>query len=650
MNSAPEIARYEGLPEMGGEMTTLAPTLAPTPISEPDIADGVKNKALGVLEWRRRVETAQDVISGISSRFGRFFNDNLKILMEDEGEPKDGSPEALSNVNFTGAKAIYENICRIPDKGEGMGASHSLFMESVYPKRYLDFMQSAFDRKEDGYHMGKVILDEAAALFKKAMDMVAGYAENNGVSLYEAFMELYDEAIGGSNDFLVLMRNAREKAFWCARFEKNNGHDQAEKEKLGLLLAEHDETEYGLEFPAEFTERLNDPETRAFVLSLDFNSTFNIGESYPSVDLVAGAQRRLQSLARSFSRAYPEKEIVMAINTGRPGMYAWGVAEAAFAPMPELRKVAIAESGGVILEEGLSNGAMRVAVEHPYEWKRELKSIKRYLLGMIQNPKSVVVEPKLSMLSIKVAEDGEFCLQSANGETITPEWVEDHIDLYFQLLEESLQKEFTELMDDIAKDLPHMKTYLDKAVEELGPASGNGKRINGGKRKAIAELKNVVASVTKDHERRIADIKARFAIVDMMYDKGLLQTKFNPTAGYVDIGHAHINKFSTLMRHVCAKNGLTPDQVLFVQIGDSTTDIIPNVLTDVGEPNEGADNAYLVAVQNCNGKLREAVLQRGEKGLTTLRPSILGACAAFKGLKTVIDKNRLSSPVERYRA
>ena len=87
-----------------------------------------------------------------------------------------------------------------------------------------------------------------------------------------------------------------------------------------------------------------------------------------------------------------------------------------------------------------------------------------------------------------------------------------------------------------------------------------------------------------------------------------------------------------------------------MQVGDSTTDIIPDELTEKGEPNEGANEAYLIALANRNQKLDDAVKKRGAQGLTTLQPSILGAQAMFVGLKNLMKEQPLVFSFDRLRA
>lgn len=533
-------------------------------------------------------------------------------------------------------EAFYEGV-RALHEGEGMSVSHELFLESLYSRRFLPLLKNIFKHCDEITEVMDV--NRALDSLKEVMMTVRACQQREDIDEAQAFLNLYEEALDGGNDFLMKVKVARDTAVRCILDNKRVlAQDPVLFGEAEGALLENLELESGLQLPPEFRERLFDPNTKSVVVSLDFNSTFNFDESFASMELVARAQRALKKFARDFRRAFPQKELFISINTGRPGHYAWGVVESAFAPIPEVRKVAVAECGGVVLEEGLTSGVMNVAVEHPHEWKRELDYIRDYLLSRIQNAHDVIVEPKLSMLSIRLAEDDRFVLKTMEGEPVTPEWIEEQLASYFFNTEKVLGSEFQELMDDIERDIPHMTEYTRRAIEALGVDSGRS--LNGGKRRAMNELEHFVDEVREDHMNRINEIKARLATITTMYDEGLLQAQYNPTAGYVDIGHANLNKFSTLMRHVCSTQRLTPDEVLYLQLGDSTTDILPEEKIYPGGPNEGAHQAFLVAVKNCNEKLHRAVGRRGDRGLMTSQPSVLGAEALFKGLSRMVKSAR----------
>lgn len=546
---------------------------------------------------------------------------------------------------------FYDEICDVSTQGKGVELTHGLFLESIYSPSYLPLIKVIY---EDAIASREITKARWAAitfkLFGKVMKAVKEYSNEEGIPLFDAFMDLYNDASDGVGDFLMQLKAARESAVVCIENTKGLIKDEKVKMIAEDVLVKYLELEKGLHLPVGFINKLNNKDTKSVVISLDFNSTFNVDESYPSTDLVARIQRHLQSFARDFRRIFPDKELILAINTGRPGMYAWGVAEAAFAPIKEVRSVAVAECGGVVLEEGLNKGVMDVAVENPHEWRQELDYIKDYLLSRIEDAHNVIVEPKLSMLSIKLNEGGDFYLRSADGQPITPEWIEVQLKEYFEKVENDLDEELEKLIEEIKTDIPHLREYAIKAINAFkgngngkknGSISGNGvNNGNGHKKKALAGVEEMMRFVEEQHERRLGEIVFRMMTIAKMYNEGLLKAKYNPTAGYVDIGHAELNKYSTLMGHVCRENSLTPKQVLYVQIGDSTTDIIPEDLTEEGQPNECADEAYLIAVSNCNQKLRDAVLRRGSRGIITENPALLGAEAMFKGLKKIVRECR----------
>ncbi|HLG25474.1 MAG TPA: hypothetical protein VI588_01615 [Candidatus Gracilibacteria bacterium] len=526
-------------------------------------------------------------------------------------------------------QTLYAEILKSSHEGEGMDETHALFVDSLFSRRYLPLMKGLMGTVADQ----KDETTTAILTADEAMAMVDQYAGMNFVTPYEAFLALYDQAVAGENDFLIRLKRARDRAVKSFEVAEDCITDPVLSAEIEKALQEYMEAELGLQFPAHFAETLADDTTRALVVSLDFNSTYNAKESFPHPDLVARAQRALHKFVQAFRSKLEGKELYVTVNTGRPGMYAWGAVEAAFPPIPELRKVAVAEAGGVLLDEGLHSGVMQVAVENPQEWQSELGNIRAYLLDKIADPGKVVIEPKLSMLSIRLAENEDFILKSKDGEVVTPEWIQAQLQQYFEGAEEELDTEFNDLVAEMTDGMPNVEAFVSSL------RNGQGKIVNGNKRKAMAELKSIIAEVKQDHQKRMDEIKARLATIEMMYEQALLQPKYNPTAGYVDIGHARLNKYSTLVKHVCESQQLTPDEVMFVQIGDSTTDILPEDLIGKGEPNEGADKAYLVAVRNSNEKMMRAVERRGEHGLTTQRSSILAVESLFKGLHRVVSRS-----------
>lgn len=596
-------------------------------------------------EWSDEERGGEKEITGVRGLTASGVFDSVSVEKDDfdfcEQTPVSGVLRLVSDREVVEQKEVvpsyvedlarlYEEICRVPMEDAALMELHDLFMDSLYSRRLLPLMAQInnygiFDtERENGF------FQKALKSISVVMESVREHADYSGVSKYEAFLDLYDQSVTGNNVIVSQMVEARNAAIVCITQVNNVIGDGEFIKMANLVVEERRELDEGLMFPESFYEKLVDPLTKAVVVSLDFNSTFNYEESYAHPELVAGAQRAFSRFALEFRRAFPEKELYLAINTGRPGMYAWGVAEAGFLPMNEFRKVAVGESGGVVLKEGLNEGAMEVAVEHPREWKMELDGLKDYLLRMVNDAQSVVIEPKMSMLSIRVAREGKF-IHKANGhEEVNAKWIQEMVERYLKHSYESALSEYRVLLMRVED-----KVVADHLVNTI-------KDLEGGKNflAIIQSVRPLLQTLPRETAVKLEQIESRIKTLEEMYVKRMLQTKYNPTAGYVDIGHAELNKFSTLAGHVCRENGVGRENILFVQIGDSPTDIIPTTLTGKGEPNEGAEGAFSVAVANCSPKLRESVLARGERGIFTVNKSVLGATGFARGLLQVVKEVR----------
>ncbi len=85
--------------------------------------------------------------------------------------------------------------------------------------------------------------------------------------------------------------------------------DFEEARVVDLALMEYEELERGLDLNDEFVEKLKEPNTKLVVVSLDFNSTFNLEESYSSAELVSKVQRDVHAFARAFRKKYIRLQI-----------------------------------------------------------------------------------------------------------------------------------------------------------------------------------------------------------------------------------------------------------------------------------------------------------------------------------------------------
>lgn len=203
---------------------------------------------------------------------------------------------------------------------------------------------------------------------------------------------------------------------------------------------------------------------------------------------------------------------------------------------------------------------------------------------MIDDPGKVVIEPKMSMLSIRLAEKGEYLLKAKDGKVVNERWVGEQIQRYFELTDNHLDGRLSELMDEINCELPQLADYIVKAVKACR-GDGEGRGLNVRKKQVLEGLKEVMALIEESHQKRFDEIESRILVIDRMFKKGELVAKYNPTASYVDIGYRDVNKFSTLMKYWTGTQSILHDEVLFVQIGDSTIDILPKGKTGAGEPN-----------------------------------------------------------------
>ena len=167
-------------------------------------------------------------------------------------------------------------------------------------------------------------------------------------------------------------------------------------------------------------------DSKTLVLSIDWNSVWNMRESYANSHIIALTTETIKKLSIDFLKKFPDKEIFFVMNTGRPADYAWGVIEA-LSVVKELRIIGLAESGGVILKTGMTKGETEVAVNNPKQWEAQLRALRRHLLSKVKNHLDVHIEPKKSMLSIKLAEkdvtEGPWLHQNSAGEPISPEWI-----------------------------------------------------------------------------------------------------------------------------------------------------------------------------------------------------------------------------------
>ncbi len=207
---------------------------------------------------------------------------------------------------------IYNAIYSAANENEGMKTAHKLFMESLYPSDNLPLMEAVSTYLDEDGSAKNLQLILAVDGFADAMRTVKLIAERESISYYDAFLDAYGDSLSARNNLVGQMVRAKKEAYECINQNRRLIKDIDLAQRADDLIMKYEELENGLEFNPDFIAKLEDPSTKAVVISLDFNSTFNSKESYPAMELVARVQRELS----------------------------------AFAPVAEIREVAVGESGG----------------------------------------------------------------------------------------------------------------------------------------------------------------------------------------------------------------------------------------------------------------------------------------------------------------
>jgi hypothetical protein len=551
--------------------------------------------------------------------------------------------EIVNDNSLAEIKRVYRALSNVPaTESNGAAYEHALLMKSLYPVEYLFLLEEFINKVHDKSEEIEIKKERAILTLRAFIQMVEEYAHSEFISYYEAFQYLYSQWAVSKHNIIEKMEEARHAAMDFIRYCSNNHKDIGQRKFAGVagklsadgVIAEYDELEKGVELTPEFVDKLIDRKTKVVVISLDFNSTLNLHESYATPPLLHMRYRaQVDQFVLKFRRICPGKKLVVVINTGRPGDYVWGVIESSTSSMREIREVAFAESGGAILDKGIQ-GHKRCSIEiNPTEWKEELDEIRDFIIKQIRE-EDVVVEPKLSMLSIRI--DGgnkKKCHKSVSGEEVNPKWVEKTIDEYFRMTLTALDVELQRILMDLCDKVEGVKVHAAPFLKAR-EGSDIGARIS-----ALESISPLTHLMDAQQQKQMKKILKRFQVLHEMYQKKLLEVKYNPTAGFVDIGHKFINKYNALMKYVKGKYNVACDEVLFTQVGDSNTDMIPTTLTGPGEPNEGADDAFLVTVNNCSEELYDAMMTRNERGhgMWTYNDSIMGVMSFFRALNLLIE-------------
>jgi len=285
-----------------------------------------------------------------------------------------------------------------------------------------------------------------------------------------------------------------------------------------------------------------------------------------------------------------------------------------------------------------------VAVENSELWQEQLDGIKTELLHTIKDFRKVKIEPKSSMLSIRIAkryEDGGTNLHTdLDGTPITEGWVTQHVFDYLTNKDRELRLKLKEIVEKVREmpDAQHVIETLQKYNPE-GPDGQTG-TADDISPEVIEALSDAFQDAAEYRTHEMNELKEAQKIIKTMINK--LAVVFNPTAGYVDIFHRDLNKYSTVKRQL-EKEGISPSETVMVHIGDSTTDIMPTSQTDPGEINEGAQEVFLVAVQNSSASFKAAIrerigFQQGKRGFLVAGREVLGVKSVVLGITKVVEE------------
>jgi hypothetical protein len=587
-------------------------------------------------------ESQQDDIDFVSKE----MNDNVKELFNDYRFCKVTVPDSgdvVSRKSLNELIRVYDGMSTVPaNETNGAAYEHAALMKTLYPRDFLVLLGTIFDLKQTDDIDALEKKERALITLKAVIQMIEEVVEMEEITPYEAFSLLYSQWTESNHNIIEKIEEAKKAAIDCISYFEKINKSFASKRYAGVsgllmadtALSEHNELEKGMELSAEFKEKLIDKKTKVVVVSLDFNSTLNMHESYATPPLLHMRYRaQVDKFVLKFRRMFPDKKLVIVINTGRPGDYVWGVIEASSSSMRENREVAFAESGGAMLDKGVKGKKCPTIEVHPSEWKLELDNIRDFLLGNISE-QEVTVEPKLSMLSIKIDQQNEKCHTAVDGTVVTPAWMKSMLRQYFRAALNLLDTELKYLVDQLVLMNPDAKGYGTSLIQAF-----RNEDI-GQKKQALAKFQPLAILFNPIQVTQLDKIVRRLDVLEEMFYKNLLEVKYNPTAGFVDIGHKYVNKYSSLMKFIRETKKVKTEEILFVQVGDSNTDIIPTEKTGPGEPNEGADDAFLVAVSNCSESLHESMENRSRsgRGMWTYNESIMGVTAFFKGLNVFLEE------------
>lgn len=557
---------------------------------------------------------------------------------------------------------VYREFHNMHNGDPGAKRIHNTLTDGIYSRHNLPALRALHEWSiaHDDYEM-KQSSGKAIFALSSALGFFHDYAERNGCDFSEALAELRGSIIGGDTSFITFLGIMDRAKKLAARSIWENirklpadlpiliGKSQPDTwlHRANHALSEFVESEVGFDIGPDFAEKLRNPGTKAFVLSMDINSTLNVAESYSNPQYLEALMARMKKMADRFHKTFPKKELYIVLNTGRPALYEWGVSDV-IAALPEMRRFHLAEAGGVIVHVDGSQIHPEVAVENSDQWQIQLDNLKRFILKDIKDHKATV-EPKLSMLSIQIAKRGEdggnLLLTATDGQPVTEDWIKDKVQEFRKNQRLELNKNIKEILDRM-RNMPEAEKYI-AMLQQAGEAGPDGIRGTPDDlpKQTLEALQAAFQDAKEFRTSELRDLQEALKILDEMDKK--LDANLNTTAGYVDISHRDFNKYSSLVRQMKVE-GFQPAEMVVVHIGDSKTDEVKNELTGPGEVNEGAKEVFLLGVENSSSDFKNIIRSRLDgvqhrRGAITARQDVLGVSDIVLHIIRVIEESAPST-------
>lgn len=534
-----------------------------------------------------------------------------------------------------------------------------LYSDNVLPSLVMMHEWASITKNEEALKKSSaalVVLNDALDRLNKyadtqqpELDLASGRVRK--LSKSAALARLMSESIDAKPatiEFLTLMKIARLEARQCIWEYKDAPVDFYISPITGIkysefaqaAIEEFKEAKNGIAVPQSFIERLQNTDTKAIVISLDINSTFNTHESFTNTQLLGKVNELIKKFTQTCKLNYPEKDVFIVLNTGRPAPYFWGAVELGLEPIDALRMIGLAESGGAELQTGMERGIALPNVENPAQWKLELDGIKKHISTLTTTP--IRFEDKLSMVSLEVAppnaEQGNWIHSTVTGEPMSDTVIQKQLSEYLYTSLRDTWGEYHKLLQEQSGIAEIDKQFNDfiRRTPESGPDGVRG-TSDDLPRELFESIKGILDTHSGEIPERLKYLHGKIETLTQMKDN--LVVKFNATAGFVDIMMKHQNKYSGLMRAL-KKFGYTHKNTVTMHVGDAAVDIMPSELDEHAIPieeNRGADEVYVVGVQNSSQALREHIASREDKGYITARKSASGLIDILEGLIVAVD-------------